>query len=146
MEAHARDHDGWMHRLEDEYDFLMRRAEFRLAGGFREQARQDYLKAASLSPQSAPPHVGLGVVALHTHHLQEAQTAFETAFRLDAVSSRALCGLAIVRHRRGQSQAAMHMYRRCLELDGDNMAGLLGLFDLSAAHGRFDDVRRFLKQ
>ncbi|MBE0537339.1 MAG: tetratricopeptide repeat protein [Phycisphaerae bacterium] len=146
MEAHGRNRDGWMDRLEGEYEFLMRRAEYGVAAGRCEQARNDYQAAASLAPHNAAPLVGLGVVALHTHHLKEAQAAFEAACRLEAGCAKGLCGLAIVHHRNGRSEDAVRTYCQCLEQDGDNVTALLGLLDLSGEKKRWGEIRYFLQQ
>ncbi len=146
MEADARANCGWTRRIADDYDFLIRRAEYYLAANRFEPARLDYIKASLQAPHKPGPYVGLGLVALQTHDLQKARTAFETACRLDPACARAFCGLAIVNHTQSRSEQALGMYCRCLELDGDNITALLGLMELSAQHGRFKEIKRFLRQ
>ncbi len=109
------------------------------------QAQRCYEKAASLAPDEPGPYVGLGTVDLEEKRLEDAETAFKVAIRLDRKCSRAYCGLAIIHQRKGDFDKAFDMYLKCLELDTDNLAALLGLFQTSCQTGSFTKIRGYLE-
>ena len=109
------------------------------------QAQRCYEKAASLGPDEAGPYVGLGVVALQQGLLDDAEIAFRVAFRLDSACSKAYAGLAMVAQERADYKQAFDMYLKCLELDTDNLAALLGLFQTSCRMGSFAEVIHYLE-
>ncbi|HPD46262.1 MAG TPA: tetratricopeptide repeat protein [Anaerohalosphaeraceae bacterium] len=146
MEAHTGKDYAWMRRLVDDYAFLMRQAEYHVAAGRYMEAQQDFMKASLLAPQRPQPHIGLGAVALHSGNLEDAQTAFENACRLDGACAKAYCGLAIVNHCRSRAQDACDMYCRCLDIDGDNMTALLGLLDIAAEQRSFEQIKKYLQK
>ena len=109
------------------------------------QAQCCYEKAASLGPDESRPYVGLGVVALQRDFLDDAETAFRVAFRLDINCAKAYAGLAMVAQQRGDYKQAFEMYLKCLELDTDNLTALLGLFQTSCQMGSFAKVIHYLE-
>ncbi|MHC4424340.1 MAG: tetratricopeptide repeat protein, partial [Planctomycetota bacterium] len=102
-------------------------------------------KAASLGPDESRPYVGLGVVALQRDFLDDAETAFRVASRLDINCAKAYAGLAMVAQQRGDYKQAFEMYLKCLELDTDNLTALLGLFQTSCQMGSFAKVIHYLE-
>jgi tetratricopeptide (TPR) repeat protein len=109
------------------------------------QAQCCYEKAASLGPDESRPYVGLGVVALQRDFLDDAETAFRVASRLDINCAKAYAGLAMVAQQRGDYKQAFEMYLKCLELDTDNLTALLGLFQTSCQMGSFAKVIHYLE-
>lgn len=109
------------------------------------QAQQCYGKAASLSPDSPSPYVGLGVVAFQKDLLDDAEISFRVACRLDPGCSRAYAGMAMIAQERADYEKAFEMYLKCLELDTDNLGALLGLFQTSCQMGSFAKVIHYLK-
>lgn len=107
-------------------------------------ARQSYLQAADLEPDRPEPYVGLGIIAVQTGRLGEAEGAFETAAAKDARCGEAYGGLAMVRQQRLDYAGAFDMYLKCLELDTDNLVALLGLFQTSCQMGTFSRVIHYL--
>ena len=109
------------------------------------QAQQCYEQAASLEPDEPGPYLGLGVAALQTGRLEDAEIAFRVACRLDSRCARAYAGLAMVARQRGDLPLAFDHYMKSLELDADNIVVLLGLFQVSCAMGSFAKVISYLE-
>lgn len=145
MEADGKDTVKRFERLCDEYDVLMRRADFCVASAKSKGALRYYIKASALAPNRPEPYVGLGVISLHQNDLRSAQAAFETACRLDETCEGGFCGLGIVYQQQGNWQKALSMYSRCLELDGDDMTALLGLLEISHQTGDLEEIEYFLR-
>ena len=146
MEVDRNDTVMTLERLCNDYEVLMRRADFCSASAASEYARQCYIKASALAPDRGEPYVGLGIVSLQQNDLAGAQAAFETACRLDERCERGFCGLGIVHQQKGNCQKARSMYSRCLELDGDDMTALLGLLEISHQTGDLAEIEYFLRQ
>ena len=113
--------------------------------GEYEQTQQCYEKAAGLEPDEPWPYVGLGVVALQSGQVEDAEIAFRVACRLDRKCSRAYAGLAMVAQEEEDHKKAFEMYLKCLELDTDNLTALLGLFQASCQMGSFAQVIHYLE-
>ncbi|MCL5278467.1 MAG: tetratricopeptide repeat protein [Planctomycetes bacterium] len=109
------------------------------------QAQQCYEKAASLGPDEPGPYVGLGVAALQTDKLEDAEIAFRVAYRLDPQCAKACAGLALVAQQRRDLSQAFDYYMKSLELDTDNIMALLGLFQVSCEMGSFAKVTGYLE-
>jgi tetratricopeptide (TPR) repeat protein len=109
------------------------------------QAQQCYEKAASLGPDEPGPYIGLGVAALQTDKLDDAEIAFRVAYRLDPQCAKACAGLALVAQQRRDLSQAFDYYMKSLELDADNIMALLGLFQVSCAMGSFVKVTGYLE-
>ncbi len=115
-----------------------------VVGNFR-QAQQCYDKAANLCPDEPGPYVGMGVVCLQQNQLEDAQTAFRVACRLGPNCARAYLGLGLIEQQKCNYPQAFDMFLKCLELDADNLIGLLGLFQTSCQMGSFEKVTYYLK-
>ncbi len=92
------------------------------------KAQECYEQAASLGPDQAGPYIGLGVIALQRELLDDAESAFKLALRIDKNSTKAYTGLAMVLQRKGAYQDAYDTYLKSLEMDCDNLTALHGLF------------------
>jgi tetratricopeptide (TPR) repeat protein len=110
-----------------------------------QRAQEHYDKAASLAPDEPLPYVGLGVVAMQQQKLDDAETAFKVARRLDPKCAKAYAGLAMVAQQRQSYAEALELYLKCLELDNDNLTALLGLFQTSVQMGSFAKVIHYLE-
>lgn len=108
-------------------------------------ARRCYEETATLAPDEPGPYIGLGVVALQSEQLEDAETAFKVACRLDNNCSGAYNGLAMVYQQKAEFARSLQMYSRCLELESDNLIALLGLFQTSRHTGSFSKVRVHLE-
>jgi protein O-GlcNAc transferase len=109
------------------------------------QAQRCYEQAASLGPDEPGPYVGLGVGALQQGNLDDAEIAFRVACRLDSRYAKAHAGLAMVAQQRHDFPRAFDLYMKSLELDTDNIAVLLGLFQVSCEMGSFAKVIYYLE-
>ena len=109
------------------------------------QAHRCYEKAAELGPDEPGPYVGLGVAALQRDQLDDAEIAFKVACRLDANCAKACAGLAMVAQQKRDYKQAFDLYMKSLELDGDNIGALLGLFQVSCQMGSFAKVTHYLE-
>ena len=127
------------------YKVLVERGDCHASLGDLAAAQGCYEKAASLGPDEAGPYIGLGVIALQRNQLEDAEIAFRVACRLDPASAKAHAGLAIVAQRRRDFQRAFELYMKSLELDGDNLTSLLGLFQTSCQMGSFEGVSHYLR-
>ena len=132
-------HDSIQH-----YELLQEMGDCYTSVGNYAQAQQYYEKAAVLEPDEPGPYVGLGVVALQKNLLDDADTAFRVARRLDGNCTKAYAGLGLVAQQRADYKQAFEMYLKCLELDTDNLIALLGLFQTSCQMGSFAKVTHYL--
>lgn len=133
------------HALKQHYEILKELAECHTALADYDRARDCYTQAADLAPDEAAPHVGMGVVDIHSGRLDRAESSFRTALELQPDYSEAYGGLAMIRQQKEDYPAAFDMYLKCLELDTDNLVALLGLFQTSCQMGTFSKVIYFLE-
>jgi tetratricopeptide (TPR) repeat protein len=136
----SQQHDSRQH-----YEVLQELGDCHTSVGDYLQAQKCYEKAAVLCPDEAGPYVGLGVVALQQNLLEDAETAFKVACRLDRNLAKAYAGLGLVAQQRGDYKRAFEMFLKCLELDTDNLIALLGLFQTSCQMGSFEKVTYYLQ-
>jgi tetratricopeptide (TPR) repeat protein len=132
------------HNTTQHYEVLMELGDCLTNVGKYDEARLRYEKAALISPDSAGPYLGLGVVALQKNELDDADIAFRVAVRLDPNCARAYAGLAMIEQQKTHYSQAFKMYLKCLELEGDNMTALLGLFQTSCQMGSFEKIIHYL--
>jgi tetratricopeptide (TPR) repeat protein len=133
------------HALTQHYDILRELGDCFVSVADYQQAQEHYDKAASLAPDEPLPYIGLGVVAFQQGKLDDAEIAFKVARRLDPKCAKAYGGLAMVAQQRQNSQEALELYLKCLELDNDNLTALLGLFQTSCQMGSFAKVTHYLE-
>lgn len=127
------------------YETLRELGDCYTAVGRYSQAHCCYEKAAALGPDEPGPYIGLGVAALQTDKLDDAEIAFRVAYRLDPKCAKACAGLAMVAQQRQDLSRAFDLYMKSLELDPDNILSLLGLFQVSCAMGSFAKVIYYLE-
>ncbi len=72
------------YKLTQHYEVLRELGDCYTSVGDYGQAQRCYEKAALLGPDEPGPYVGLGVAALQTGKLDDAEIAFRVACRLDA--------------------------------------------------------------
>lgn len=108
-------------------------------------AQQYYEKAADISPDEPMPYVGLGIVALQNQQIEDARAAFQVACRLDNNCAKAYAGLGMVAQQKNDYKLAFDMYLKSLELDSENLIGILGLFQSSCQMGSFEKVTHYLE-
>ena len=114
------------------YEVLQELGDCHTSVGDFAQAQKYYEQAAVLAPDEAGPYVGFGVIALHENHLDDAETAFKVACRLDKKCAKAYAGLGMAAQQRADYKHASDMFLKCLELDTDNLKGYLlsgGVFE-----------------
>ena len=133
------------HDTTQHYEVLQELGDCHTSVGDYEQAQRYYEKSAVLYPDEAGPYVGLGVVAIHKSQIDDAETAFRVACRLDNKCAKAYAGLGLVAQQRGDYKRAFDMFLKCLELDTDNLIGILGLFQTSCQMGSFEQVTHYLE-
>jgi len=133
-------HDSIQH-----YEVLQELGDCYSTVGNYTQAQKYYEKAATLAPDEPGPYVGLGVIALQQNDLDDAETAFKVACRLDTQCVKGYAGLGITAQQKTDYQRAFEMYLKCLELDPDNLLALLGLFQASCKMGSFAEITHYLE-
>jgi tetratricopeptide (TPR) repeat protein len=135
------------YRLQQEaYEELQVLASCHIASEEYYQAERCYRRSAVLWPDRPEPFVGLGVTAMQTGRHDEAITAFRTAGRLNPRCAEAWAGTAMIHQERREYPQAFEMYLRCLEIDGDNLIALLGLFQTSCQMGTFSKITHYLEE
>ena len=127
------------------YEVLQQFGDCYTSVGDYTKAQLCYEKAASIGPDEPGPYVGLGVIALQKNLLEDAEIAFRVACRLEPNCAKAHAGLAIVYQQRQNYQQAFELYMKCLELENDNIAALLGLFQTSCQMGSFAKIIYYLQ-
>ena len=133
------------YKLTQHYEVLRELGDCYTSVGDYGQAQRCYEKAALLGPDEPGPYVGLGVAALQTGKLDDAEIAFRVACRLDAKCAKAHAGLAMVAQQRRDYPRSFDLYMKSLELDSDNITALLGLFQVSCEMGSFAKVIYYLQ-
>ncbi|MBN2590863.1 MAG: tetratricopeptide repeat protein [Sedimentisphaerales bacterium] len=136
----ASQHDSTQH-----YEILQELGDCYCSMGDYEKARKYYENAAVLEPDEAAPYVGLGVVALQNNQMDDAHAAFKVACRLDNTCAKAYSGLGMVAQQNNDYRYAFDMYLKSLELDSENLIGILGLFQTSCQMGSFEQVTHYLE-
>jgi tetratricopeptide (TPR) repeat protein len=132
------------HNCTQHYEVLRELGDCYTTVGNYSQAQRCYEKAASLGPDEPGPYLGLGVVALQTNMLDDAEIAFKVACRLASDCAKAYTGLAMVAQQRHDYEKAFELYMKSLELDSDNITALLGLFQTSCQMGTFANIIHYL--
>jgi tetratricopeptide (TPR) repeat protein len=127
------------------YDVLQQLGDCYTSVGDYVKAQHCYEEAASIGPDEPGPYVGLGVIALQKNLPEDAEIAFRVACRLGTNCAKAYAGLAIVSQQKQDYQQAFELYMKCLELDNDNIAALLGLFQTSCQMGSFAKIIHYLQ-
>jgi Flp pilus assembly protein TadD len=133
------------HRRSAHYEVLRELGDCYTSVGRYGPAQRCYERAASLGPDEPGPYVGLGVAALRTDRLDDAEIAFRVAYRLDPKCAKACAGLAMVAQQRRDLPLAFDYYMKSLERDPDNILALLGLFQVSCEMGSFAKVITYLE-
>jgi tetratricopeptide (TPR) repeat protein len=128
-----------------QYEALRELGDCYTSVGRYSQAQHCYEKAASIGPDEPGPYIGLGVAALQTDQLDDAEIAFRVAYRLDPQCAKACAGLAMVAQQRRDFSRAFDFYMKSLELDTDSIVALLGLFQVSCEMGSFAKVIYYLE-
>jgi cytochrome c-type biogenesis protein CcmH/NrfG len=134
------EHDSTQH-----YEVLQELGDCHNTVGNYAQAQRYYEKAATFAPDEPGPYVGLGVIALQKGCLDDAETAFRVACRLDPNCIKAYAGLGMIAQQKTDYKRAFEMYLKCLELDTDNLMALLGLFQTSCQMGSFAEITHYLE-
>jgi tetratricopeptide (TPR) repeat protein len=127
------------------YETLIELADCLIATGKVDEAQKYYEQAAVVAPDEAAPYVGLGVAAFTRSQFDEAENAFKVAKRLAPNNAKAYCGLAMTAQQKNNPDAAFDYYLKSLELDGDNLTALLGMFQMSCKTGSFSKVIYYLE-
>ncbi len=126
------------------YEVIQELADCYVSVGNFPQAKRYYEKAADLSPDEAGPYVGLGIIALQENLLDDAETAFKVACRLNRNCAKAYAGMGLIAQHKTDYKNAFEWFLKCLELDTDNLTALLGLFQTSCQMGSFEKVTHYL--
>lgn len=146
MRLHVNNQPGMTDPDESAYRRLQDRGDALAASGEYEMARQCYNQAATHAPSQAGPYVGLGHVFIHTGRLDRAERAFSIAVRLQGDCAEAYDGLAMLHQHRREYSEAFDAYLKCLELNGDNLVALLGLYQTSCEMGTFERIIGYLER
>lgn len=141
----ARTNDADRHTHAQHYEVLRELGDCYTSVGNYSQAQRCYEKAASLGPDEPGPYVGLGVAAMQKDKLDDAEIAFRVACRLDPGCAKAYAGLAMIAQQRRDFPHAFDLYMKSLELDTDNIAALLGMFQVSCEMGSFAKIIYYLE-
>ncbi len=126
------------------YEVLTELGDCYTSVGNYSQAHRCYEMAALLAPDEPRPYVGLGVGALQKGSLEDAEIAFRVACRLDPRCARAYAGLAMVAQQRRDSAGACDLYIKALDLENNNIAVLVGFYQVSCERKSFEHVIRYL--
>ncbi|MHC4561719.1 MAG: tetratricopeptide repeat protein [Planctomycetota bacterium] len=115
------------------------------ATGDADRARHCYQEAAELSDDEPAPYVGLGTLEFQNGDADAARQAFIDALGKDSRCAEAYAGLAMIDQQEKDYISAFDLYLKCLEIDGDNLVALLGLFQTSCQMGSFTKVIHYLE-
>lgn len=127
------------------YTLLKELGDCYAATGDSDGAAACYLEAIELFNDGPGPYVGLGTLALQDGDIDTAREKFKDALVRDEQCAEAYGGLAMIFQQQQAYENAFDMYMRCLELEGDNLVALLGLFQTSCQMGTFAKVIHYLE-
>ncbi|MEM6793223.1 MAG: tetratricopeptide repeat protein [Acidobacteriota bacterium] len=113
------------------------RAQFAGAG---ETAIQLYRRAVETSPINAEARAGLGASLAQIGQLEEALEHLEAALEHGEESAWVRYNIAGVHRMAGQSAPALANYRAAVEIEPDYLDAWVGLAQILAAGGRFDEA------
>jgi tetratricopeptide (TPR) repeat protein len=110
-----------------------------------EQDQRECLAAAAGAGSQVEACVKFGALAAEAGRWDDAAKALKAALALDPRCSEAYGSLAMIHQRRQDYPQAVDNYLKCLELDGDNLIALLGLFQTCCKMGTFAVIIRYLE-
>jgi tetratricopeptide (TPR) repeat protein len=110
-----------------------------------EQARENCHASAVAEENKVDLYIKLGAIAAEAGRLEEAADALKAALAMDGRCWEAYGSLAMIHHQRQEYPQAVEMYLKCLELNGDNLIALLGLFQTCCKMGTFAIIIRYLE-
>ncbi len=96
-----------------------------------------YQRAAALSPETASPHIFLGMIHQRKNELAEAVAEFQQAVTLDPKNTHAHAGLGQTFTLQTNFTAALESYEKALALDSRNAAAWMGIGNVHYQRGRF---------
>src|SRR5205807_6159806 len=106
---------------------LCQKAQMAVAQGEYETARQLYLQALGLKPDSPDVHYGLATVCFLLNDLAGAAYHFKEVTRLDPLRAGAYINLGAVYNRLDQIDEAIQVLRRGIQLDTHRAEGYYNL-------------------
>ncbi len=131
--------------IRQHYEILTELGQCHVSIGNYDRAKECFEHAASIDGDAADPYLGLGVVAMQTQNLSDAEIAFKVARRLNPKNAKTYCGLGMIYQQMGSFVESFDNYLKSLELDSDNLTALLGLFQASCQMGSFSKVIYYLE-
>jgi predicted Zn-dependent protease len=108
-------------------DSLCLKARQAVAGGDHDQAKQLYLQALGVKPDSPEVHYGLATVCFLVNDLPNAAYHFKEVTRLDPLRAGAHINLGAVYNRLDQAEEAITVLRRGIQLDTHRPEGYYNL-------------------
>ncbi|HEV7517087.1 MAG TPA: tetratricopeptide repeat protein [Thermoanaerobaculia bacterium] len=117
-----------------------------LRGGKQQEALGWLRIAVALDPDLSRGWINLGVARRRNGDPSGAEAAYRRALEIDPEAVSAYQNLASVLRLRGQSQEADELLALTAKVGTRNPYNLLSLGDLSLAHRRLDEARRFYKK
>jgi tetratricopeptide (TPR) repeat protein len=114
------------------------------ASSLYEQDQRESL-AASGGGGQVEACVKFGAIAAEAGRWDDAAKALKAALAMDPRCSEAYGSLAMIHQKRQDYPQAVDNYLKCLELDGDNLIALLGLFQTCCKMGTFAVIIRYLE-
>ena len=117
-----------------------------LRGGHTEEALGWLRKAVAIDPDLGRAWVNLGVALRRAGDLAAAEAAYRKALEVEPTAISAYQNLAALLRLRGQDAEAGDLLTLSDRLGTRNPFIYLALGDLSLAHGRLDDARRFYRK
>ena len=112
--------------------------------GYEQDQRQCLASAAGGGSQ-VEACVQFGAIAVEAGRWDDATQALNAALAMDPRCSEAYGSLAMIHQKRQDYPQAVDNYLKCLELDGDNLIALLGLFQTCCKMGTFAVIIRYLE-
>jgi len=112
--------------------------------GKPEEAKEAWLKAIQISPQSVDAHLALGKLYLDTNNLNDATQEFQTALKLGDFHGRAQYGLALALIGESKFQTALPHLQAAVEADPNDAERLFTLTATQFQLKQTDQARRNL--
>ncbi|MFP4052708.1 MAG: tetratricopeptide repeat protein [Phycisphaerae bacterium] len=136
---------GFCEQVYQKYEILHELGEAYMGLEQYEQAVECFQEAIRHEPRLAEAHTSLGMAAIRLNQPDVALTSLQKAVQVNPRYAKAYAGLAVVHQRARQFPRAFEMYLKSLELDGDNLLALLGLFQTSCRMGTFSKITFYLE-
>ena len=128
-----------------DYEINKELGECYLFMGDFDKAETYYMKAATVAPEEADPHLGLATIHVQRAELDSAAAEYAKATELKP-SDRSLTGLGLIQMEKGCHREALELFMQALGHNPANMVAINGLVQEGYFLNKLADIIPYLKR